>query len=630
MSVRRGAFAVAALVLLAACNPAQPWRSDLVSRSLDGAGGNGRSGLFAVSPDGNLVAFTSSATDLVAEGSTYTRDNVFLLDRATQAITRLSESPDGTDGGTFDSRVTRDGFSPDGSKVLFVSEATNLGPAEVDQNNSNDAINGPATDVFVRDLESGTTEVVSLAVGGTATANSDSMEPVWSPDGTKVAFRSFASDLTAATTTRGDFLSDVYVRDLTTGETTLVSADPSGTRGGDDTSSLPVFSPDGTKIAFVSRADDLAGPPTGSDFEVFVRDLSTNVTTMASVNAAGDGGGAVFLDDRPLFLDDVTVVFASGAPDLVAGTTTSGVNVFARNLETGVTRLLVPNGGGSSFPLALSRDGRLLAFENLGGAFGDEPVSNHSQVYVMDLLTGGVRLASVDVHGSAAGNQSYDRSYEVAFSADGRRLAFGSYATNLVPVDTNGQLDVFVRDLERGTTQLVSANASGQDSAAGQSWGPAFAGDDIVFASDAGDLGPPDAGRDHDVYIAHLTGADLVLEASASPEPVASGAEMTYSVTVENRGPEAAGEPVVAVLAPEGTTLVSATSSTACAPDPATPRLMLCPAGDLPAGGTLEVEVVVRVDAPAGTVLTAVAGASSSTLDPVGPGSLVLTSTVAP
>ena len=230
---RRARSAVAGLCLLAVvgCDSPEPWRSDLVSRSLSGSdGGNGPSSGFAASPDGRLIAFTSLANDLVPQDLRPT-DNVHLLDRATGEISLVSVSPDGMSGGSSTSSIGEGAFNADGSMLVFESYATNIGPFVPDSNSSESNAH-EGQDIFVRDLGSGTTDLVSVNLPGTGSGNSDSLEPVFSPDGTGVAFRSFASDLTTVPTTRGDDISDVYVRDLTTGVTTLVSVDVPGTGGG--------------------------------------------------------------------------------------------------------------------------------------------------------------------------------------------------------------------------------------------------------------------------------------------------------------------------------------------------------------------------------------------------------------
>jgi hypothetical protein len=137
--------------------------------------------------------------------------------------------------------------------------------------------------------------LVSVNATGTDSAFGDSTDPVFSPDGSKLAFVSRASDLVAGDGQPPDF-TDVYVKDLAAGTVTLVSGSATRVGGGNGDSTDPVFSPDGTKIAFVSSANDL-GPQDTDRFgvdphgerDVYVHDLTSGVTNLASVRSGGGG-----------------------------------------------------------------------------------------------------------------------------------------------------------------------------------------------------------------------------------------------------------------------------------------------------------------------------------------------------
>ena len=145
--------------------------------------------------------------------------------------------------------------SPDGTKVAFVSVSSDFGPTDSPRWTGNN------DDLYVRDLTTGTTTLVSVNAAGTDSANGHSVTPVFSPDSTKIAFMSAGSDL-GAVDTNDTF--DIYLRDLTTGTTTLVSANGVGTAAGNSYSQNPVFSPDGSRIAFESAAEDLGTVDTNS------------------------------------------------------------------------------------------------------------------------------------------------------------------------------------------------------------------------------------------------------------------------------------------------------------------------------------------------------------------------------
>src|SRR5262249_44756312 len=149
--------------------------------------GNGWSGNFHITPDGRYVVFQSNASDLVA-GDTNRTTDVFVRDLVAGTTTLVSVNSDGIGPGNGASDKAN--ITPDGRYVVFESSASNLG--------ANDT-NG-ATDVFVRDLVTGTTTLVSMNEGGTGSGNAAAQDPSISSDGRYVAFDSSASDLVAGDT----------------------------------------------------------------------------------------------------------------------------------------------------------------------------------------------------------------------------------------------------------------------------------------------------------------------------------------------------------------------------------------------------------------------------------------------
>ncbi|PYU86903.1 MAG: hypothetical protein DMG08_29045, partial [Acidobacteria bacterium] len=144
------------------------------------------------------------------------------------------------------------------------------------------------------------------------------------------SFLSGASDLVASDT---NFNIDVFVRDLKTGTTTLVSVNSAGTGSGNSDSSANVMSADGRFVAFHSGASDLVPSDTNGTEDVFVRDLKTGATTLVSVNNAGTGSGNSFSDSPVISADGRFVAFRSGASNLVANDTNGNFDVFVRSLK---------------------------------------------------------------------------------------------------------------------------------------------------------------------------------------------------------------------------------------------------------------------------------------------------------
>src|SRR5438034_323618 len=177
------------------------------------------------------------------------------------------------------------------------------------------------------------TQLVSVNSAGTASGNDESQFPAISSHGWFVTFESRASDL-VDNDTNGYI--DLFVRNLKTGKTALVSVNSAGTKSGDGPSGAAAISANERFVTFTSAASDLVADDTNDDDDVFVRDLKTGTTTLVSVNSAGtaSGNGASgFGFTLPaLSANGRFVAFVSGASDLVADDTNGADDVFVRDL----------------------------------------------------------------------------------------------------------------------------------------------------------------------------------------------------------------------------------------------------------------------------------------------------------
>ncbi len=436
------------------------------------------------------------------------------------AVELISINKDGTDSGNRSSYSPV--VSPDGRFVAFISSSDDLVPSDD---------SGPL-DVFLRDRRLGTTTLVSVNRNGTDSANGYSRKQVISADGRFVAFESNADDLVAMDG-NGDF--DVFVRDLQSGITSLVSINRDGTDSATGYSTAPKISADGRFVVFQSDADDLVDGDSNGDWDVFVRDLQRATTTLVSINRDGTGSGTGYSGSPMISADGRSVVFVSSAGDLVDNDLNGSADVFVRDLESGTTTLVSVNrygaysgAGYSAFP-AISSDGRFVAFFSNAGNLVDEATSGIGNVFVRDLQRETTSLVSINRDGTGTG---YSRS--PAISADGRFVTFASDADNLVDTDSNGMWDVFVRDLQNGTTSLVSTNRDGTTSGTASSDNPIISanGRFVVFESAADNLVTTDTNGTIDVFVRDLQRATTTLVsvnkdmtnagASASNEPAIS------------------------------------------------------------------------------------------------------------
>jgi Tol biopolymer transport system component len=318
--------------------------------------GNGESLRPVISAGGRHVAFWSKASDLV-EGDTNRRADVFVFDRTTRTTVRVSVADDGTQG---DGDSARPVVSGDGRLVAFESSAGNLVPGSgrgrrvfvrdlaagtttlvaaglrpsISDDGTAVAFNSDAalvpddtngaSDVYLRHLVSGSTTRVSVAGGG-AEVRGGSYSPALSSDGRSVAFWSSASDLVPGDTNRVD---DVFVHDRGTGRTTRVSVGSEGMQA-DALSTDPHLSGDARWVAFWSSATNLAPGDGNRRADVFVHDRNTGATTRASVASEGtDSDGHSYSPN--LSAEGEVVAFDSLATNLVAGERNRGSAVYVR------------------------------------------------------------------------------------------------------------------------------------------------------------------------------------------------------------------------------------------------------------------------------------------------------------
>jgi len=443
-----------------------------VSVASNGGEANSWSFSPSISANGRYVAFESEASNLVP-GDTNIRSDVFVRDMGNGLTTRASVGTGGVQGNNSSGGTS---ISADGRYVVFNSQATNLVGGDT---------NG-AADVFLRDVWAQTTTLVSATPSGTS-GNAESARGWVSADGRYVAFESAATNLVPGDTNAAR---DIFVRDIVSSTTSRASVSSSGDQAAGD-SYYPSISSDGNRVAFLSIAGNLVGGDANGRFDVFVRELGSSSTWSATPSSVGPT--SPFPMGAPMISPDGScVVFATDASDLVAGDTNAVADVFVREFIPGrTTRVSVsatPLAGGAlgnSGESSVSADGRYVAFHSLATNIVPGDANGTADVFVRDTLTGTTVLASVGSQGEP-GNSS---SLWPALSADGRFIAFTSYASNLVPDDHNGVRDVFVRDLQLGQTRRVSTSMAGGDANA-DSTGATISSDGrlVGFVSNASNI----------------------------------------------------------------------------------------------------------------------------------------------
>jgi Tol biopolymer transport system component len=244
------------------------------------------------------------------------------------------------------------------------------------------------------------------------------------------------------------------------GITQRISVGPGGVQGDGDSWPSQI-SADGRYVVFVSDATNLVPGDTNGWPDVFVRVLATEQTIRVSVAGDGSqgndesGGAAISTDGR-------YVVFHSWATNLVAGDTNSACDVFLRDLQAETTTRVslatdgTQGNGDSKFP-TVSADGRYVAFESAAGNLVAGDTNGFIDIFLRDLDTPVTTRVSV----ATGGAQGQGESYLGYISANGEYVVFTSEAGNLVAGDTNGWADVFVRDVVGAETTRVSVHTDG-------------------------------------------------------------------------------------------------------------------------------------------------------------------------
>jgi hypothetical protein len=519
----------------------------LVSVTSNGSPANGLCRSSVMTPDGRYVAFTSEANNLVAFDTNGIAD-VFVRDlqsgTTTLASVGASNAPSlaGSIGLPTSSSEWPD-ITPDGRYVAFTSTATNL-------------VRGVATagDIYIRDLIGGNTVWASTgarpliqSLFGTVNSNIVCQNHAISADGQYVAYEarpipgsgksSFGvvlrynvqsagtdvvntnagvsaqlyddpGDLTM--TPDGQFVALVgntnvastpgtciFVWSAQTATTTLASINLSNSASAGVICDWPVVDPTGQYVAFQSTATDLTTNSMPSGFHLYARDLLAGTTTLVDADTDGVGTGVGPDAEPSLSTNGPSIAFQSPDGNLVPNDRNRALDVFGRNVAAGTNEMIsacepalssqTPDGLSTMTLLSVNSNGRYIAFTSDADNLVPNDTNGWRDVFVRDLLLGTNILVSVATNGGVGNDESFGPS----ITGDGRYVAFASSASNLVEGDLNNSQDVFVRDLQGGTTILASVNTNGlsgnRDSYSAIS---SSNGSYVLFRSHATDLVP--------------------------------------------------------------------------------------------------------------------------------------------
>lgn len=482
----------------------------LVSREGEPPGATGSGYSASLSADGRFVGFWDGAVVLVRD-----------LRIGTTVVASRASGPLGVEANASPFSPS---LSADGRFVAFTSPAPTLDPDDGDA----------APDVFVRDLREQTTTLVSRASGVSgAKGNRESLDPSISGDGRFVAFASRASNLDPADAEPDPPAAavgiepawDIFVRDLATGTTELVSR-ATGVAGSDGNraSLSPAISADGRFVAFQSFATNLHPGDTDPTGDIYVRDLQTDTTTFVGRGPAATRGKMVHDASWPSISSDGQSVAFSNWGAIYLWKARSG-----RTARVDVASSRANANSDSGFP-SLSGNGRYVAFSSYASNLQLFHTAPFPDVFVRDLARGTTVLASRAAGPIGAPGKGGSR--EPSISADGRLVAFESRSSNLHPQDTDRRGDIFVRDLggppfdepapvycagRRATTLILPGSTPFRGTDA----------PDTVVGSRSGDQIAGGAGRDR---ICGRGGRDVIRSADGSPDTLDCGAGFDRAV----------------------------------------------------------------------------------------------------
>jgi Tol biopolymer transport system component len=430
-------------------------RFDLISArdaTLASATANGQSGIgaFAASGDGRWVAFSSDADNLIANDTNAVRD-VFVRDLLYQTNVLVSVATNGASG---DGPSTEAAISSNGRFVAFTSRADNLVAGD---------FNG-RQNVFVRDLQSGTTVLASIDPNGSAQGNRESYSPALSPDGRYVLFRSPSTDLGI-----NGLPESLFVRDLQLGRTyALTSRLPPGTAA--------VFSPDGSLVAYVYGGTFLWSVESRS--VVYTNLLGLPCTRLA---VSPNNELIAALESSLLYLRAIDRLANSNwqISRWVATAERAGVHF------SGDSRFLVYAARGS---------------ESLSSIGYSPPQYQNVQVFIYDFQTRASNVISQSFDGLNPGNADSD---SPIISPDGRYVIYRSLASNLVAgAENNRSANIFRFDRTLGITTLLTSSVTGAGPSNNRSFPPILSanGGTLLIPSAASDLVAHDFNQSSDLF----------------------------------------------------------------------------------------------------------------------------------
>ncbi|MGQ7848734.1 thrombospondin type 3 repeat-containing protein [Granulosicoccus sp. 3-233] len=413
-------------------------------------------------------------------------------------------------------------ISADGRFVAFYSYASNLHPSDTDS----------FGDILVFDRDTESLELISTAGGlSPVKGNNNSLHPSISADGRFVAFTSEASNLHPGDT---DTTTDIFVFDRDTDSLELIStAGGLSSVKGNDNSLHPSISADGRVVAFHTFASNLHPDDADIRADIFVFDLVTKTLELISTSGGPSPFKGNFDSVEPSISSDGRfVAFRSSATNLHPDDSDTIHDIFVFDRDTESLELISTSGGtlpvkgnSNSYEPSISADGRYVAFRSDASNLHSGDTDTVPDIFVFDRDTDSLELISTA--GGLSPVKGNNSSFEPSIGADGRFVAFYSFASNLHPDDSDDFGDIFVFDRDTQSQRLISqpSGESGKNSSFHPNLSPD--GEQVLFTSQSTSLVIGGQSTLFQVYLADLSpaasntapvadaGPDQILEATS-------------------------------------------------------------------------------------------------------------------
>jgi Tol biopolymer transport system component len=516
-----------------------------------------------MSPDARFIVFESASTNL-AVNDTNGFSDIFLRDIAGGFTRLISINAAGTASGNSASTQSR--LTPDGNHIVFQSDASDLVPNDTNRQ----------TDIFLRDVQNGTTEIVSVPMVTNAITSCTS--PVVTPDARYVAFVGAGTNLVVADVAS----SEIYIRDRAAKTTIWASTNvlkllaPEAPVDAHADSYNPSISEDGRFVFFKSSFSGVTGIfrfeietgetkllGNGAFFPIFTQDDSgpaisndgqsavfagltnlyrwdaTNDSLISIVEAPETNSNGSWWRGAQITADGGWIAYA-GKSDAESGANiTNGWQVFLADRTFNTSRRLTAGTTGSTSPpqICLANDGSLIAYDSSDGALVEGDENEALDVFVESLPNGPRELISyVDAGKGAMPLGSLSLSLN-EISADGRFVLY-STLRQMTVLDTNRAQDIYVRDLDARTNRLVTLRSEG----GGQDLFAAFGGHinsngtRVVFVSRSANFVANDTNGVEDVFVRDLTSNTTIpVSVNAAGNAVGNGASTLPTISADGR-----------------------------------------------------------------------------------------------